>query len=276
MDRMKDFVYDKPPLIEVICEIRWGLQPLSAIPGSSYDPHFPAFAEDFASLIGKSHYTFVERLPPVDLPIELRAGNPVLRFRRQQNEWPLFQIGPGLLTVNVVPPYGGWHNFRSTLQLGISRLYESYPLSKRYLKFTRVDLRYLNGFDGEFGYVKHGAFLADDLTIRVSLNEQLVMKYAREPDDVITTAQFVMNLKTMKQSTGIIKVGPGLKDGKKAAVLELTIRRGDGKAHLNMTREKDLAGWFDSAHEVIREWFQLTTSEAVKARMGLAREVKEE
>jgi uncharacterized protein (TIGR04255 family) len=273
---MKDFVYDKPPLIEVICEIRWRLQPLGAIPGSSYDPHFPAFAEDFTSLVGKSDYTFVERLPPEDLPFELRAGNPVLRFRRHQNEWPLFQIGPGLLTVNVVPPYGGWHNFRRTLLLGLSMLYQSYPVPERYLKFTRTDLRYLNGFDSEFGYAKHAVFLADDLNIRASLNEQLVTRYAIKPDEIMSTAQFVMDLKTMKQSTGIINVGPGLKDGKKAAVLELAVRQGDGKSDLDLTDENDLASWFDSAHKVIREWFQLTTSEAVKARMGPAREVNEE
>ena len=100
--------------------------------------------------------------------------------------------------------------------------------------------------------------------------------YASKPDEIMTTAQFVMALKTMKQSTGIIKVAPGLKDGKKAAVLEFTLRRGDGKSDLNVAHEGDLAGWFDSAHEVIREWCQLTTSEAVKARMGPAREVQEE
>lgn len=273
---MKDFVYDKPPLIEVICEIRWRLQPLSAIPGSAYDPHFPAFSEDFASVIAKRGYTFVERLPPEDLPIELRAGNPILRFRTEQNQWPLFQIGPGLLTVNVVPPYGGWHTFRATLQLGLSSLYEAYPVPNRYLKFTRVDLRYLNGFDREFGYAKHGTFLSADLNMQVSLNEKLLTKYARKPDEIHTTAQFVLDLKTMKGTTGIIKVGPGLKDGRKAAVLEFAIRRGDGKSDLEMTRGEDLAGWFDSAHKVIREWFQLTTSEALKARMGPAREIKEE
>jgi uncharacterized protein (TIGR04255 family) len=101
---MKEFVYDKPPLIEVICEIRWRLQPLVSAPGTAIDPHFSSFSDDFTNMCKTSSFSLVERINPENVPVEFLAGHPIYRFRKQQNQWPLFQIGPGLLTVNDVPP----------------------------------------------------------------------------------------------------------------------------------------------------------------------------
>jgi len=111
---MTDFVYKRAPLIEVIAEIHWNLKPLGSAPEAKIDPYFDLFKEAFSEVI-KDTLPFEERLVPIEIPVEFLSGQPHLRFRSKQGGWPLVQIGPGVMTINIVPPYNGWVEFSKFL-----------------------------------------------------------------------------------------------------------------------------------------------------------------
>lgn len=268
----KEIIYDNPPLIEVIVEVKWELQKLEAIPGAAIDPHFPEFAKSFEKFVQDKGFKSVERVTPEDFPIEFLAGKPIFRYRKQKDKWPLFQIGPGLLTVNVVPPYGGWGRFKKIIHQGLEGLHVLYPISEKYLKISKLELRYLNGFDDEWGYKKYNSFLSNDLNCNIAVSKGIIDDYVESPDEAQSFFQFIFNLKKDKQSKGIIKVSPGSKKGKEAAILELTVQKNfEFKAN-----EKTIIKWFDDSHQAISNWFQLMISDRILKNMGKFHEVGKE
>jgi uncharacterized protein (TIGR04255 family) len=163
-----DFVYENAPLIEVIAEIRWNLVALASMPGAAVDPMFGRASGRFTDAVGKLGYTHVERLIPPEVPQEVVAYQPVLRHRREANRWPLFQIGPGVFTVNVTMPYKGWNAFQEVIQLGLQALDQTYGLSKGLIELASLQLRYVNGFTAKHGMVNYADFCTTDLRLAVA------------------------------------------------------------------------------------------------------------
>ena len=170
MAKAKDFVYSPPPLVEVISEVRWETTPVAAIPGASIDPHFLVFNKKFSDRLKKTGFEYVQRVVPEEIPIELTSENPIFRFRKAKNAWPLYQNGPGLFTANIVPPYKGWKEFKKFLDEGLTHLYSSYPMPNEYLRIKRLELRYMDAFQAHHGAIKrYPNFLEDHLGIVLRL-----------------------------------------------------------------------------------------------------------
>jgi uncharacterized protein (TIGR04255 family) len=164
-----NFVYENPPLGEVVAELFWKLTPLVSMPGAAIDPFFEPTLERFTNAVAKVGFASTERVIPVGVPLELVAGQPVSRFRQRANSWPLYQLGAGLFTCNVVPPYGGWSIFRETLAEGIRALFEAFPAASIQLKLDVLRLRYINGFDAAQGYRGNPlAYLQSHLGLRLA------------------------------------------------------------------------------------------------------------
>ena len=161
---------EKIPLIEIIVEIKWKLQELASLP-ARIDPHFEEFFKDFGNAVAQQGFNFFERLVPDEIPREFTAGQPLFRFRKKADGYPLFQIGYGLLTVNTAPtttePYTGWESFIETIKLATKTLFASYPVADKYLKIDHLELKYINAFDKDFGYEKFLSFSQNDLGISI-------------------------------------------------------------------------------------------------------------
>jgi uncharacterized protein (TIGR04255 family) len=240
-------VFDNPPLVEVILEIKWNLQEVVGILGVSIDPFFGYFSKKFSSFAVENKFGYVEPLIPEGAPVEFFAGKPAVRFRKGENQWPLFQIGQGLLTVNDIPPYKGWDKFyEDSVKLAIEGLYDSYPNPQDFLKIETLSLRYINAFDDVFGYETFKSFVEDNLGINFSLREGLVLG-----KNLRFNTQTVFDLEE-QNTTGLIKVNPGKKYEKDALILELGIQ----KTFESTFIEKGVAlEWFNGAHNNIERWF---------------------
>jgi len=83
----------KAPLLEVIFELRWQIKQKSDLTKYQY------LIGDLYSAIKKT-YPVRESLAPPEVPTDILINNPVHRFRKDKNQYPLVQIGPGLLTLN--------------------------------------------------------------------------------------------------------------------------------------------------------------------------------
>src|SRR5579862_288637 len=127
-----------PPLVELIAELRWppagapgqtdGQQPAAVqIPAAL----FAAFSRPdqmfmrFAGLIGAQGFVQSERLVPQGFPG--LPFQPIYRYSRTGTKpgEPIFQLGPGVFSAHITPPYNSWDDFRPFLEMGISVLLEA-------------------------------------------------------------------------------------------------------------------------------------------------------
>ena len=144
-------LYKNAALVEVIAELHWELKPIQIAPGAKVDPFYDLFREKFFAAAKAKGFAFQETIIPKEVPAELLPNKPRERLRASEGAWPLYQIGPGIFTVNVVPPYSGWLDFRKTLAEGLKLLIESYPSAEQYMKVTHLELRYIDAFTSRHG-----------------------------------------------------------------------------------------------------------------------------
>ena len=85
----------KAPLLEVIYELRWKVTKQSDLAKYQYLPG------DLYALL-KDIYPHREPLVQIEVPIDVLVNTPVHRFRVGHNRYPLFQVGPGILTFNTI------------------------------------------------------------------------------------------------------------------------------------------------------------------------------
>ncbi|GJL64392.1 MAG: hypothetical protein NPIRA04_30460 [Nitrospirales bacterium] len=271
MAKAKDFVYSTPPLVEVISEVRWETTPVEAIPGASIDPHFLVFNKKFSDRLKKTGFEHVQRVVPDGVPIELTSGNPIFRFRKAKNAWPLYQSGPGLFTANIVPPYKGWKEFKKFLDEGLTHLYSSYPLPNEYLRIKRLELRYMDAFQAKHGAIKrYPEFLEEHLGI--------VLRLPNLSDKEAMAASLIgdihIPLPNIDNSLGIIslKTGQITKNDKKteAIIMELIIRKNEFSPQFN---KRNIVSWFNKGHSLLHKWFDQVCSDELKATFGEKREL---
>lgn len=98
----------KAPLIEVIFELRWAITNSDDLARSQY-----LYGDLYNEL--KSIYPFRESIVPAEVPIDLLINKPVHRFRNSKDEYPLCQIGPGLITHNTIDKKYYWETFSKNI-----------------------------------------------------------------------------------------------------------------------------------------------------------------
>lgn len=98
MSRLKN-----APLLEVIFELRWDM---------SHQEHWKKYPYLHGDLYAqlKEKYPKRELLVPGEIPQEALVNKAVYRFRSKEN-YPLFQVGPGLLTLNTTDDYYEWDDY---------------------------------------------------------------------------------------------------------------------------------------------------------------------
>lgn len=94
------------PLLEVIFELRWNITNNDDLARCQY------IHGDLYSIL-KNKYPYREALWPPEFPADMLLNKPVHRFRHDKNDYPLFQVGPGILTLNTTDPKYYWDEFAS-------------------------------------------------------------------------------------------------------------------------------------------------------------------
>ena len=268
-----DYLYESAPLVEVIAEIHWNLKPVSAVPTVKIDPYFDVFRDGFIQSAEQLSLTNVEEIIPSDVPLEILPHQPRLRLRKAPGTWPLAQIGPGILTANIVPPYQGWREFRAFLKEIVSRLFASYPLADRTLKVEKLHLRYIDGFGDEFRLRDYLGFAEEMLGIA----SPFPGRFIQDAGVIGSTAKFVLEYRFSNvqpaDSTGLIRVAPGKLHEEDALILETHCegRFGEEKS----LQRLDIETWFDEAHARVRRQFDLLATATLKEAMGPRKEIVE-
>jgi uncharacterized protein (TIGR04255 family) len=136
------------PLLEVIFELRWKITNQADLSKCQY------LNGDLYSLL-KNDYQFRESLAPPEVPNDLLINSPVHRFRRSANSYPLFQVGPGILTLNTIDEFYFWDEYFIQCEQLLDTFITVYPFEKGekfkpslvYYDFFKVDTNTDNVLD---------------------------------------------------------------------------------------------------------------------------------
>jgi len=234
------------PLLEAIVEIRWLLQ--ETAPDVHVDPHYKVLVGRLYDRVA-SEYPEHEVLPTATLPDELVPWRVQHRFRSGKDDWPVIQVGPGILTVNDTHKYT-WDAFRDRTNDAAAKLFEAYPDSSS-LKVKSLLLRYIDAIDFDYSSDSVLSFLAEYLKVTTSLPSDLFenMGVNQNPQHFRWESSF-----TCEKPLGMIQVmfSTGKRNGQKSLIWETRV----------VSEEKVLpempsgfSAWLDSAHTLTDDWF---------------------
>ena len=149
------------PLKEAIFELFWKL-PLDAT-NFPFDPEFDMALGKFQEHI-RDRYPVNKRLFPPGANFRIYP-KPGYQFWRGELEWPVVQIGPGVLTVNETDQNYVWEeNFRPAIIHALEAVEKSYPTA---LEFNKMRLTYIDAVDYDPALISPAEFVAHNLLTRI-------------------------------------------------------------------------------------------------------------
>lgn len=268
-----DYIYENAPLVEVIAELRWHLLPIESMPGAEIDPIYDRALPKVRDALAGMGLKHVDQLVPEHVPQEMIAGLPAFRFRPAANRWPLVQLGPGVMTVNVTPPYEGWGEFAVTLEGAIRAVDATFSFGEQFSRIKSLELRYLDAFTAKHGLGDHIEFIRDDLSLTIQPPDALIGAL-KEPDANVypgVNLQFPVRGRPYDQM--LLSASRGARDGREALIYDLRVRHHTPEHVLE--RGEDVIKWMHDAHRILNIAFERTISDRLRAVMGPKRAVRE-
>jgi len=128
--------YAKPPIVEAVCEFRltpetrWDL----TVPGLLYERLKESFPQKDQRMIQQMELT----RGPEGLHQQISMREAIIFFTEDKKI--LVQVGPRLLTINVLKPYPHWDGFKPRIEMA----WESLQAAIEVQGLERIGLRYIN------------------------------------------------------------------------------------------------------------------------------------
>ena len=241
---MNNIELKNKPLVEAIFELQWRLQ--EQADNVFIDPHYSILLGSFYQEV-KSDYPHLEKLVSATIPDEITPYTVKYRFRKEKNQWPLIQIGPGVISLNETSGYI-WSDFNDRIHKSVEALFKTYP--REDLKIKNLQLRYIDAID--FDYTKDDIFkfMKDNLKIELILNESLFTenKVANLPDHYDLGLSFKSEipegLVSIRFSRGKVK--------SRDSILWETIVNSQFKS---LSNKDEIFDWVEKAHDLTHKWF---------------------
>lgn len=233
------------PLIEAILELRWIL---SGQEGSQEDPHYRLLLGRFSERI-QDDYPFHEPLPTTQMPDSMAAYLAQHRFRIRDKDWPLIQIGPGIMTVNETDSYN-WEKFKLQCEKAVTYLFEAHP-AKNEFKIRNITLRYINAVEVNYDRESVFVFLREKMKTTISLPDSLFS------DDSIKRGPTAFNWQVsfpQNEPGGLLtlRFAMGRKRNKSALIWETLVQTAqDGLPDL----PDQFSQWLTKSHDLTDDWF---------------------
>lgn len=174
--------FQNAPLVEIVAELRWQIPQLSAsdqagnpiqLPIVLADDAMTAFFHRVTGSVGKRGFDRLEQLVPPGTSIPVLLPHMMYRYRRTDEVPVLAQIGPGMFSVNALPPYKTWDEFRPLLEGGIESLCEALTDKPE----LTASLRYIDAFKQDLTAGRDAkAFATEILGFRLDLPATLLTR----------------------------------------------------------------------------------------------------
>lgn len=235
------------PLVEAIFELRWELQ--EPVSGIKIDPHYKVIVGRIYDKL-YSEYPFHEQLPTASMPDEI-AGHVVQhRFRKGNDQWPLIQVGPGIITVNDTEGYI-WDDFEKRIIQSIGILFEVYPDSKNNLKINSAILRYIDAIAFDFEKEDIFNFLSEQMKTKISFYKNLFENTGvnEKPLSFDLQASFES---TKPLGSCYLRFSRGKIKETDALIWETAVQ----SIMEDVPKDQvEIARWLQEAHELTDDWF---------------------
>ncbi|MBM4032844.1 MAG: TIGR04255 family protein [Planctomycetes bacterium] len=249
-----------PPLVEVVLEVRWQLQPGEG-PNLWHDPHY-------SLVVGKLHasveasYPEHELLSVAMIPDEISAYTVKHRFRAAKGAWPLIQIGPGILTLNETQRYTTFQSFRPKAIELMETFFKVYPGGQP--KITTLILRYIDAVEFDYGTQDVWQFLAGKMHLPVALPDLFFegIDVAKRPSRFLWEGAFPCN---DPKGTATLRFATGRKAEKPVLVWEQIVGTSDDEVP---PMPSGFGGWIDCAHALTKAWFLKLIEGELKERFN--------
>lgn len=243
---MPSKILKKKPLVEAILEVKWALT--SPAPGVQIDPHYKI-------LLGRLYdkvfgdYPEHEQLPTATIPDEIVGHMVQHRFRHGPNDWPLLQVGPGILALNDTHKYI-WSDFRSRSTIAIGKLFDAHPKPSD-LKIESLLLRYIDAVEFDYSAQDIFEFLKDKMKVGITLPDSLFRNQGIRQNPAIFSLHSSFICQNPK---GLVTVrfASGQKEARPALLWETLV---ESKSDSVPTMPEGFGGWIDAAHAITDDWF---------------------
>jgi len=234
------------PLVEAILEVKWALE--SRAPGIAEDPHYKLLLGRLSDRV-REDYPEPERLATAGIPDELVGHVVQYRFRTAPGQWPLIQVGPGILTVNETEAYV-WDDFCERARNAMGKLFDAHP-KRSELKIENLSLRYIDAVEFDYSSDDAFRFLKEQLKIDIRLPRKLFDGTTVEdrPKTFSWQSSFLCQAPA---GTVHLRCASGQANGKPAVMMETTVNSAEEDLP---SLPHEFKSWIDSAHEITHEWF---------------------
>jgi uncharacterized protein (TIGR04255 family) len=247
------------PLIEAIFEIRWELQTdeqTKRMRDSSYPMMYGSIYERL-----KKDFPVIEDLPSTQAHPESTPFTPRHRMRKEKDGYPLIQVGPGIVTVNMAKKYA-WGEFNALIVRLIECINDLYPTNATPINFIKSELRFVNGIQFDIAKENPLAFLAEKLHLKVEPDAEFfeVNPIADKPNSVGLNLAYVLD---KPAGNLVISANLGQFDGKPAFIQQTLIQS------FGEITPVDLDGftlWLEEAHTAAENCFQVLCKDALMER----------
>ncbi len=236
------------PILEAIFEMRWELP---QIPNTQVrrDPAYPLLYGRLYDRF-KKDYAIAEDLPSVQVHPD---ANPYVvrhRMRKAADEWPIAQVGPGIITINESKGYS-WDSFRHEIVRIFEAFTDFYPASTFPLNILKTELRFINGVevDAQEGFLN---IFKDKLHTRIELPDGLFLKnkVQPKPEGLTLNAGFKID---QPPGHAMIGIGSGAAEDKPAIIQQMLFQSIGENAPQDLG---SLDPWLDSMHGIALNWFE--------------------
>lgn len=229
------------PLKEAIFEIFWSTP--NDKTGFPTDKEYELAQGRFDVEI-KKLFPIYKRLIPYNSPIKV-FRHPVHQFWKNHLQWPVVQLGPGIMTINEVESSYIWDEFRNNIIASLNILLKSYLESP---PFERLSLKYIDSKD-----------LPDGSSVFDFINKNFRTNFTNSfdlPGDIIGL-NFNQTFRGFDDSNIHLNIQTAINNfNGKAAIVWITLVEKNGTFNLD-----DILKWIDKAHDICSELFKKTLNE---------------
>lgn len=225
------------PLLEVIFEINWDITSKDEIVNFQY------LHGDLYSIL-KNDYPKRENLVPAEIPLDIMKNRAMFRFSNETN-YPLVQIGPGILTLNTTDEFYFWDSYREEINKVTKSLSDVFPqinetnlfLTLTYLDFFEMDIETENVID----------FVNKNLNLNIN---QTYIDY-KNTKEINLTFSYKINKNTL-----ILNLRNGaVSNNKKGLILQTKLISNKKKYE-----SEEQLKWLNEAHETCSDVFKSIVS----------------
>ncbi len=246
------------PLTEVVFELRWRLDGSESIPiPFRNDPGYHVMADRFGTAASEHGFSYPRKAQEEPTPFAQAPPYSIdWRFHERQDQpFPLWQIGPGVFAANDSASYE-WNSFKKLCLQGARLLVHCYPKLRNFRwEPFHLELRYLDSFslgtkadEDLVGFLNHNTSLSLTLPQLVSgrltglTNGQLVLNYA---------------VKGMGETLFVIVIGSGVSQGVKSVIMQSKVVTNLGKLKTGRGQfVSELNQWLENAHDITSPFFK--------------------